>query len=271
MILVSVFALWLASQQAVPPEAPPPIPESQKAAFIALLREAPAFAKATGRELGAVRLGMVAPGSEGKAFIVEFGWKEKGAPHTGIATLGDEAAVREHNPDALAKAIARRGGWVLVAVHEDMTWDDLIAGLRNARRSGVEAMASGDVRSVIAAQGIYQSVVHAYAPTIACLARPADCISGYTGPSDFVNGYTAKGEDFGGYRRALHAGRKAARPVPATARAVETWAYTVVPSSRMAGGAPSAGDHTGVVCAVAGGVMPPITNGTCPKTCQPLP
>lgn len=262
----AIFALAVAALLVQPsPPAMPQATPAQLEVFLRVLRHAPAFAAGSGRELGAVRLGMVGPDSEGKAFIVEFGWKEKGAQRTGLATLFDEASMRARSPDAVSRALARDGGWLLMNVIEDKTWDDLIKNLADRRRSMAESSAMNDIHAVIGAQAVYQSVVKAYAPTLACLLRPSDCIPGYKGP-EFLAEW-ASGADRMDYHRALHPGRKASGAEGV--RAVETWAYTAVPTLPAEGWRAFCGDHTGVVCAIAEGTMPPITDGTCPKTCKP--
>jgi hypothetical protein len=267
----TIFAVVLALSAVQTSPSPAPLQPSpaQKEAFARVLRRAPAFTAGTGRELGTVRLGMALADTDNKAFIVEFGWKEKGTQHTGIAGFVDEAALRARAPENVSKAIAREGGWLLVKLVENATWDEMIKGMADSRRSANESAAIGDVRSVIGGQAVYKSATKAYAPTLACLGRPADCIPGYNGPSDFISADLASSADRMAYRRALHVGRKA--PGPAGAYGVETWAYTAVPAEPGQGWRAFCGDQTGVVCAVADGTMPPITGGACPRTCEAVP
>ena len=204
-------------------------------------------------------------GTDGKVFMAEFGWTEKGTQHTGLAAFADEAALRARAPNEVSKAMAHEGGWLLMKVIEDKTWAEMVASLAASRRSLVESVQMGDIQTVMGAQRVYKSVVNAYAPTLACLVHPADCIPGYGGPSEFLAAGLAEGADRTGYHRTFHPGRTVGTT---KARAVQTWAYTAVPTSAGDRARAFCGDHTGVVCASSDGTMPVINDGTCPKTCM---
>lgn len=263
-IFALTVAVWLLQPSpAALPEATP----AQKEAFLRVLKRAPAFAKGNGRELESVHVGSGVAGTDGKAFMAEFGWTEKGTRHTGLAAFTDEAALLARAPNDVSKALAREGGWLLMKVIEDKTWAEMVASLEASRRSLRESAQIGDIQTVMGAQRVYKSVVNAYAPTLACLVRPADCIPGYDGPSDFLAAGIAAGTDRTGYHRTFHPGPTVGT---AKARTVQTWAYTAVPTPPGEGARAFCGDHTGVVCASTDGTMPMINDGTCPKTCKAI-
>ena len=99
MLAILAVTVAVALVQTSPSPAPLQPTPAQKEAFLRVLRRAPAFADSTGRELGTVRLGMALPDTDGKGFALEFGWREKGVHHTGLASFLDEALLRARAPD----------------------------------------------------------------------------------------------------------------------------------------------------------------------------
>jgi hypothetical protein len=138
-----------------------------------------------------------------------------------------------------------------------------IPSLVRARIAANEAVAIGDIRTVISAEAAYQSVAQGYGD-LACLAKPGSCIKGYTGEV-FLDDALAGATEKSGYKRAFHPGPAGKKP--GTYRG---FAYTATPIEAGKTGIRSfCGDATGRVCFdPKSGIVP--SAGSCPQTCSDL-
>lgn len=261
---MSGFALLVlvATLQTQPPAIAAPSDES----VLGLLKRIPAFAATSGRsDLRLTGKKMVMPQSEGKGYFVEFQWTEKGAAHTGLAAI-------VHNSLGEGKPRLVKGDpWGIGMMAEDKDWDYLISDLKHSMFREREAMVRGEIRMVISAQVGYQGASGGFGE-MRCLARPADCIPGYTGPP-FLDEELASAVEKNGYRRQFHAGPRVAgaSSKAASSPLLKAFAYTGVPSSVGETGQRSfCGDSTGRVCALASGTPPAVTAGACPASCPDL-
>jgi hypothetical protein len=140
-----------------------------------------------------------------------------------------------------------------------------IPSLLRARTSANESAAIGDLRTLVSAQAAYQSVNEGAYGELPCLSAPASCMKGYSGPV-FLDAKLTTLEAKSGYRRAFHAGRKAAR-----ARSVEAYAYTAVPVEPGKTGTRSfCIDSTGLIRVDPKGAEIRPVGGECPPSLEPL-
>ena len=146
-----------------------------------------------------------------------------------------------------------------------------IPSLLRARVSANEAAAIGDIRTVIMAEGAYQSANGGYYDRLECLAQPATCIPAYAGPS-MLSAEIARAATKNGYRRSFHAGAPASpRPPAVSPTSMMSYAYATVPDKKGTTGVRAfCGDHTGVVCYKLDGVLPEALPGACPAECAPF-
>jgi hypothetical protein len=140
-----------------------------------------------------------------------------------------------------------------------------IPSMMRARSSANESAAIGDLRSLVSAQAAYSSVNEGVYGELPCLSTPASCMKGYTGPV-FLDAKLTSLETKSGYRRAFHAGRKAAR-----ARSVDGFAYTAMPLEPGKSGTRSfCIDASGVIRVdPKGGDIRPV-GGECPPSLEVL-
>ncbi len=129
-----------------------------------------------------------------------------------------------------------------------------IPSLLRARVSANESAAIGDVRSVISAQAVHQSVAGNYG-SLECLAVPSSsrCIAGYPATEPpFVDPSIASLATKGGYERVFVAGDRF--PTPKSPGGFSTYCYSAFPATPGQTGVRSfGGDHTGRVCFDPGG------------------
>jgi TPR repeat protein len=136
-------------------------------------------------------------------------------------------------------------------------FEKAIEHLRRARRSGHEAAAIGQLRTLITAQWAYHEVNHGWFDAkLTCLQEPSTCLAGY--PSDGATFLPAKFEpdDRKGYSFKLIAGPPPEQRLAAEASrsSVTCYAYVATPSGPEAvGGRSFCGDSSGVICAHADG------------------
>lgn len=143
-----------------------------------------------------------------------------------------------------------------------------IPSLLRARVSSNEAVAMGDIRTVISAEAAYESTYGSYG-TLACLAEPASCAPGRGGAPSLLAPELATTTIKAGYSRRFHPGP--ALEGAASSDAFTSYAYVAEPLTRNRTGVRAfCGDATGVVCARIDGTMPEIHDGLCPDSCEPL-
>jgi len=234
---------------------------------LGLLKRIPAFAATSGRSgLRLTGKNMVMPQSNGKGHFIEFQWTEKGATHTGLAAIVHNS-VGEDKP-----RLVKGDPWGIGMMAEDKDWDYLISDLSRSQISANEAAMVGQIRMVISAQAGFQGASGGGFGEMRCLARPAECIPGYTGPH-FLDEELASAVEKNGYRREFHAGPRVAGAglKPAASPLSKTFAYTAVPSRVGDTGQRSfCGDSSGRVCALASGAAPAVAAGACPASCPDL-
>jgi hypothetical protein len=209
---------------------------------------------------------MVMPQSEGKGYFVEFQWTEKGAAHTGLAAIVHNS-VGEGKP-----RLVKGDPWGIGMMAEDKDWDYLISDLKRSMISANEVVARGEIRTVVSAQVGFRGASGGAFGEMRCLARPAECIPGYTGPR-FLDEELASAVEKDGYRRQFHAGPRmaGASSKAASSPLLKAFAYTAVPLRVGETGQRSfCGDSTGRVCALASGAPPAVTAAACPASCPDL-
>jgi type II secretory pathway pseudopilin PulG len=128
-----------------------------------------------------------------------------------------------------------------------------IPSLLRARVAANEASAIGNVRTVISAQAVYQTVNQGfYDGRWECLSGPQTCIPDYAGPT-FIDAAVFAGPR-SGYVHELHAGAPAAAAKgisPSSTDAFAVVAYPVTPGKT--GVRAFCGDSSGRVCAITSG------------------
>jgi hypothetical protein len=257
----------------VPP--PGPIPTELAATFAGAVRRNPGFAAVAGRTIQPGMLGILAPGAEWPAWIVEIHWKEKGRLRAGVAMLMDVPAMDKVRPgtEKIIPLEMREGPWIAAKVFEDLTFESWAEQSREQRRANNEAMTVGAIQMLISSEAAFSSesgsngVSGSYGE-FRCLSQPAACLPGSKAPALIGADYVPAERH--GYRRTFHPGA-AVKGKGRQTGLIATWAYTAVPMDPKYGRRSFCGDFTGTVCAVAGATMPPVTGGACPKSCQPVP
>jgi type IV pilus assembly protein PilA len=138
-----------------------------------------------------------------------------------------------------------------------------IPSLLRARVSANEAAAIGDIRTVISAQVAYQSANGGlYAPNLNCLAKPAECIPGYSGP-EFLDTALASGVNKSGYAHTFRAG-PLSRTRGRSGSGTSSWTFVAHPVEFGKTGVRSfCGDATGTIKFTFNGVEPTPVNGEC--------
>jgi type II secretory pathway pseudopilin PulG len=131
-----------------------------------------------------------------------------------------------------------------------------IPSMMKARSGASRASALGDIRTVISAQAVYQSISGGRYGTLECLAAPASCVSSYTGP-EFIDKNLLLPEK-GGYRRTFTLSANG-----------EHYTYIAVPVSSSVGTRAFCGDGNGIVCQSDGGIPDTNRDGDCDlSTCS---
>ncbi len=260
--IIIFFAVLAAFQNPPPSIAPPPPPLAPEAVLRALSR-LPAFAPTSGRkDLKVTGKSQPAPGSEGRAHYVEFQWADdQGAPHPGLAVIAHKSL------DGKVTWIVLDDPWGVIDVIEDKSWEVMQSELGRARVAANEAVALGDIRTIISAQHAFRAVSEGSFAEMRCLAQPKECLPTYAG-EPFLQAAFASATEKNGYRRHFHPG---ARAGAGTTPLLKTFAYTAVPITAGETGQRSfCGDATGKLCAFPDGPPPPVEGGSCPAECLPL-
>jgi hypothetical protein len=148
-----------------------------------------------------------------------------------------------------------------------------IPSLLRARISANEALAIGDIRTVISAETAYSSSNGGHYDQLECLANPRECLPGYppNGPvflSEIPEGTRA------GYQREFQGGLPADGSEVAFANlspsSVQSFVYLAYPVSSATGVRGFCGDYTGRICVTMDGSRPPVVDGQCDPACIPL-
>ncbi len=148
-----------------------------------------------------------------------------------------------------------------------------IPSFLRARVSANEAVAIGDIRTVISAETAYASSNGGHYDELECLANPRECLPGYPpdGPvflSDIPEATRA------GYQREFLGGFPADGSEVAFANlspsSVQSFVYLAYPVSPATGVRGFCGDYTGRICVTMDGSRPPVVDGQCDPACIPL-
>ena len=141
-----------------------------------------------------------------------------------------------------------------------------IPSLLRARVSANEAAAIADVRTFVYGEAAYQQASGGYYGPPECVARPADCLPGYSGPS-LLDASIASLEAKNGYQREFHPGSpvdSALDGSPVPPRSLTSYAYVAVPVKEGQTGVRSfCGDASGRTCYVVSGPVA-AAGGECP-------
>jgi hypothetical protein len=269
MLLPAALALVVSQDGGMDVPPPRPIPAELAATFAGAVPRNTTFAAVRGRAIQPGMQGILVPGSQWPAWIVEIHWKEGGKLRAGVAMLVDVPAYDKVKPgtEKIIPLAMREGPWAAVKVFEDLTFASWAEQSQEQRRSGNELAARSAIRSVISAQVVFQSASGSYGE-MRCLSQPEACLPGTKEPA-VLDATMVPAEKFG-YRRTFHPGA----PVKGKGKQtglIATWAYTAEPIDANYGRQSFCGDFTGTVCAVEGATMPPVVGGACPKSCQPIP
>jgi hypothetical protein len=131
-----------------------------------------------------------------------------------------------------------------------------------------ESRTLADIRTLMAAQGAYQSLNRGYADgNLACLAGPAGCLPEHGDYEGAVldDEIAALGVRHG-YLRSFHPGLPPeGLRLEGSLSSVRTWAYVATPAEQGATGVRGfCGDSSGRICFTAAGELPPLReDGTC--------
>ena len=274
MILFAALVLIAITQSPSPAASPSPstapspaaVPSPPTAeAVVAVVQQTPAFAADSGRTgLQATAAKPLGVGDRG--YFVEIQWTDKdGAAHTGLAVVAP----------ATVQGIARlmpADPWELVQVLEDKTLEGVAGELKRARLAASEAVAIGDLRTIISAELLFAGVADGAYGELRCLNVPADCVVGVPGETLLEKTLTSATEK-NGYRRTFHPGARipSARAKGSPSPFLRSFAYTAVPISPGETGTRGfCGDNTGRICVSADGAEPPVAGGACATPCTEL-
>ncbi len=133
-----------------------------------------------------------------------------------------------------------------------------------------EGVILNDLRKVISAEAVYESLNGGFPDRLECLGAPRNCIPGY--PKDapaVLDAALARLVPENGYTRQFHPGPPA-RLVPPTSSpsSLASWAYTAVPSHDRRGRKAFCADSTQRICATLDGSSPVVHDGTCGMPCE---
>jgi hypothetical protein len=139
---------------------------------------------------------------------------------------------------------------------------------------GAESAVLGQMRSLISAEHEYRDRVgQGNYCSLACLAKPALCVPGYTGAPFLTEAFVhAPDQPHSGYRRTFHAGVVAPGPAVLSPEGrLATFAYTAVPVKVGRTGVRGfCADSTERVCFTVDGTAPPVKDGLCDPRCADL-
>lgn len=237
-------------------------------AVVAVVKQTPAFAAETGRTglqaMAAKRLPV--PGVGDMGYFVEIQWTDKdGAAHTGLAVVA-------HTTVQDVPWMVKTEPWGLVQVLEDKTLDGVVGDLKRARLAADEAVAIGDIRTIISGEMIFMGVADGSYGDLRCLNIPADCVVGIPGEKLLEKALTSATEK-SGYRRKFHAGARvpSAKAKGSPSPFLKSFAYTAVPIAPGETGVRGfCGDSLGRICVSADGAEPPVSGGVCATPCTEL-
>lgn len=263
-----LLAALIQAQPAAPAAAPTPTPPPAPEVVFALVAKTSAFAADSGRtalRATATKPAQV-PGIDDRGYFVEFQWTDKaGAAHTGVAVMA-HGTVRE-----VPWLVRGDGEWGLVQVMEDKTVPAVVDELKRTRIAANEAVAVGDIRTIISGEMVFMGLTNGAYGDIRCLKRPADCITGVPAEQMLEDAFFVAEKK--GYRRKFHGGARVDSPKAKGSPSpfVKTFAYTAVPIVPGETGVRGfCGDHTGRICVTTDGSDPPVTGGSCATPCTEL-
>jgi hypothetical protein len=134
-----------------------------------------------------------------------------------------------------------------------------------------EEVILNDLRKVLSAEAVYESLNGGWYDRLECLGAPQNCIPGY--PKDappVLDAALAQLVPENGYARAFHAGPPA-RIVNAelsSKTSITAWAYTAVPSRERRGRKGFCVDSSQRICATLDGSTPVVKNAQCGTPCE---
>jgi len=145
-----------------------------------------------------------------------------------------------------------------------------IPSLLRARIAANEAMAIGNLRTVISAEAAYQSANGGFYDVPACLYTPAQCLGPRAPGVTFLDQASLVFDaPKGGYVLQFHGGPAPAATSDVSPSSLEAFAVTAEPASPQTGVRTFCGDSRGIVCVMAASGR--ITEGgQCPETCEQL-
>ena len=279
MIVLAALALVLVTQSPAPAPSPSVAPSPAAApppagmpsaaavssptadAIVTLVKQAPAFAAASGRTglQAATHKRLPVPNLGDLGYFVEIQWADKeGAAHTGLAVVA-------HDTVQGVPWMVKAEPWGLVQVIEDKTIEAAVSDLKRARMIANESSAVGDIRTIYSAQMLFMAVADGSYGDLRCLNIPADCVANIPGEKLLEKDLTVATEK-NGYRRKFHAGPRVrnTKAKGSPSPFVKAFAYTAVPTARGETGMRSfCGDNTGRVCVTDDGSAPPVAGGLC--------
>ena len=133
-----------------------------------------------------------------------------------------------------------------------------------------EGVIVNDMRRVIAAEAVYESLNGGFPDKLECLETPRRCIPGYPedGPS-VLEPALARLAPENGYTREFHPG-PAAPFIPPTSSpsSLARWAYTAVPTRDRRSRKAFCVDSTQRICTTVDGSAPPVKDGQCAMPCE---
>ena len=139
-----------------------------------------------------------------------------------------------------------------------------IPSLLRARVSANEAMAIGDIRTVISAEAAYAAGNGEFFDTLECLTQPTSCRPNAPTIQFLTNMPPTKS----GYVRTFHPGPPAPPAALATGSispsSLQSYAFSAVPLTQGRTGVRAfCGDATGVICQTTDGSAPAVADGRC--------
>ena len=248
----------------VEPITPPPAPD----VVFGLVKKTTAFSADSGRTAlrATPTTPAMIPGIDDKGYFVEIEWTDKaGAAQTGVAVVAHKVV------QDVPWLVKPEGDWGLVQVMEGKTVPGVVDELKRTRIAANEAVAVGDIRTIITGEMLFMSLADGAFGEYRCLNRPSDCIVGIPEEQMLDKSYLAAEKS--GYRRKFHAGERVsnAKAKGSPSGFVKTFAFTAVPIVPGETGVRSfCGDYTGKVCVKADGGEPAVSGGACAAPCTEM-
>lgn len=202
------------------------------------------------------------PLAAGAGYFLELAWVAAAAdgdrPEVGVGTV-----LRIEELPADSRILGLAGRWALADLAVDKAWDDFTRELALDRAAAAEANAQNALRGVLIGQTVFSAEAQAsgaFAGNLGCLAKPTECLDGYTGgpffemPAGGIPGYELT------LRGPAIAGRK-----PGLASA---FVVTAVPSPPSSERSAFCADASGRMCFLKDpGVA---VESACPADCAPV-